>query len=200
MKVKILITFGISNSQSPAKQMTSFVALAVKEPTVRDCKQESVQPHSPLTKGRGRGGGILLNDHDVHFFFPSIRHVLIPLQNGFEMGDKAQGIGNHKEITALSNMQPLRLGAWSPFAFLDLNFVGVKDLRGWIEPPPDYRLLHFTFSWEAFSKTGLIFTMPLGKMVARHCSLPHTISRVPCPSSAGVTAPTSVEGGRGCCI
>lgn len=42
LKIKILITFGISESQSLAKQMTSFVALAVKEPSLRDYKQESI--------------------------------------------------------------------------------------------------------------------------------------------------------------
>lgn len=48
--------------------MTSFVAVAVKESTVRDCKQQSIQSHSTLTKESERGG-ILLNDCDVHFFF-----------------------------------------------------------------------------------------------------------------------------------
>lgn len=51
--------------------MTSFVALAVKEPTVRDCKQQSLQPHSTLTKERERGG-ISLNDPDVHFLFQGL--------------------------------------------------------------------------------------------------------------------------------
>lgn len=127
LKVKILITFGISNRQSPAKQMTSFVALAVKEPTVRNCKQESMQPHSALTKGRERGTSLVQWPWCSHFF-SSIKHVLIPLQNSLEMRKnmfRKLGLGNH--CTWAGGM----------VTFLNLSFVSIKDI--W--------RLHWAFSW-----------------------------------------------------
>lgn len=37
--------------------------------------------------------------------------------------------------------------------------------------------------WDAFSKTSLIFTVPLGKMIAHDCS--YTTLCIPCPSPVG---------------
>lgn len=42
--------------------------------------------------------------------------------------------------------------------------MGLKDLF-WFEPPPDHGMLYLIFLWDAFSKTVLIFTIPLGKCV-----------------------------------
>lgn len=130
-------------------------------------------------------------------FFSSIRDVLTPLQNSFETGKKTRSetgaFGNHKEITALSNVQALELGPWSPLAFLDLNFVGGLNLliiECWI----------WYFYGMHFPKQDLYLQFHLGKMVAHHCTLPHTTLDAPCPSPVGVTAPTSIERRRDGCI
>lgn len=162
--------------------MTSFVALAVKKSTVRDCKQQSIQSHSTLTKESEREG-ILLNYHDVHFSFQGLDvswYLCKMVLKRWMRHTQELGL-----LAALGNPCTLQCAAAQAGGFLGLNFVYLTDLWGWFEPTCDHEMLYLIVPWDAFP---LIFSIPLGKICA------------PSSSPVGVTAHPCVQGGRDGCV